>query len=232
MYTVGKITGNKDHDGMTIYKGAILLEGKKVGEVREDYNGGCMHIDFNSGQIERNFISYAKTKLLDMTNYNGEPFNAEEMSDFSIIEEVIGQLLEEGIKIKEELAAIKKGVAFYLKHDKFPDNDPAMYVQSSPYTKSVVDSIRAEYGNRLLEILNEKHGMPLLDEAAGAEAHKMAQYKKQCKNSVLFSVKDAADPSRIVDKIVKGVKYSQAIVKQLQSKYGDSLVEIYNERFI
>lgn len=226
MYTIKNYKTFKGHEGEPCAQGTLHGPSGKVAEWSDDSWGGAMAVHFINKSAEAEFVAFAKTYLADKKDFEGKPYDTATMSDYDIIETTVSTMSYALEEEKELLKAAKKGIAFY-RADKSEPGSKALYVTTAPYTPANVAELRAKHTD-LVEIVNERLGLPFVD----AEQHQLAEqnkrYRRLCKTATLFTVREASGELKVMQ---SAAPYSTAQVSLLRKKY-PNLVEIINERYL
>lgn len=225
-FELKSLKGFRGHEGEPLYRSDITFSGKKVGNWEDDSWGGPMNYRFNSTADEANFVTFAKSYLINLKDFDNTPYDIQKMSDYDLITTTLFQMSlkeVEGLEIKKEL---KKGIVYYKK-DATDPSGRAMYTWKVAYTENNVKKLKASEPN-LLEIVNETMKMELVDDEVAALAAKNARMKKVCKSKTLFVLKEK---DKEVEYVVNE-PYSSKVANYLRNKYASILVEIVNERYV
>ncbi len=226
MYSIKNFKTFKGHEGEPCAQGTLHGPNGKAADWSDDSWGGPMSIHFVSKAAEAAFVAFSKTYLVGKPDFEGKPYDTASMSDYDLIETAVSSMSYVLEEEKELLKAAKKGIAYY-RTDASDRSGKALYVTTAPYTPANVAELRARYAD-LVEIVNERLGLPLVD----AEAHKLAEqnkrYKRLCRTVTLFSLREPSGDAKVMQ---SRVPYSTAQATLLRSKY-PNLVEIINERYL
>lgn len=226
MYSIKNFKKFKGHEGEPCAQGTLHGPKGKVAEWSDDSWGGPMAVHFVSKAAEADFTDFARTYLADKKDFEGELYETASMSAYDLIETAVATMSYALEEEKELLKAAKKGIAYFRTDAKEPGGK-ALYVSTAPYTPDNVAALRAKYSD-LVDIVNERLGLPLLD----AEQHKLAEqnkrYKRLCKTVTLFSLREFSGEVKVMQ---SRVPYSTAQATLLRSKY-PNIVEIINERYL
>lgn len=225
VYTLKGFKTFKGHEGEPLAQGTLYLGAAKVADWSDDSHGGMMRLDFVSKSAQAAFTTFAREYLTTHRDSDGEPYDLS-ANDWSVCETTVQALSyahEETLKLRR---LVKTGVYFRLRE---PSGALALYSVKAAYTAELVAQLRAKHGERLVELVNETLGVPLVEEDAAREARLQACYKKQCKTAILYSLKQP-DGSVVVYKVPTPYTAVQASIARL--KHGANLVEILNERFL
>lgn len=226
MYTIKNFTKFKGHEGEPLAQGTIHGPNGKVADWSDDSHGGPFRLDFVNSAAQAEFILFAKKYLADKKDYNGELYKVGTMTAYDLCERAAQALSFTFEEDKMLLKEAKKGLAYY-RADATEPSGKALYVAKAPYTAENVAALRAKHLD-LLEILNERFGLPLVD----AEQHKKAEedkyYRKLCKTATIFSIKE---PGGNIKMMRRSALYSPLEAEALR-KANPNLVEIVNERYL
>lgn len=100
------------HEGLA-YRGNLFVNGKKVGDVHDDGNGGevCIWIDPSKKELEKELRAWAKSLPDTLTDYKhgGKPFAIK-----SDLEWVVSELFEDHIVKKENAKLVRKSKTHIL----------------------------------------------------------------------------------------------------------------------
>lgn len=226
MYTIKNFKSFKGHEGEPLGQGTLHGPAGKVADWSDDSWGGPMRVDFVNRAAEAAFVDFAKTYLADKKDFDGQPFDIPSMSSYGLVETALFSLSIAAQEDKELLKHAKKGIA-YFKMDAAKPEGKTLYISSAAYTPENVAKLRATVPD-IVEIVNERLGLPFID----ADQHKLAQlnkhYKALCKSSTLYSKRNEKGELQVLQ--VK-LPYSTATADMLRKKHPD-LVEIINERYL
>jgi hypothetical protein len=225
MYALKNIKSFKGHEGEPCYQGALHGPAGKVGEWSDDSWGGAMRIDFVNKAEEDKFVAWATTYLPTLKNFDGKPYDPSAMTVWDIIETAVSEMNCQIQEEKELQAAAKKGIAYYLPDTRSSDGK-TLYAVNAPFTPENVAALRKRHPE-LLEIVNERLGLPFIDAAAYQQAEEDKRFKRMCKSTTLFTVRQ---PDGVVKTMQSKLPFSAALKASLQARY-PNLVEIINERY-
>lgn len=246
-YGLAKVKGFKGRHGIPLNQGEIHLGTKKVGTWSEDMNGGPMRIDFVSPAEQGAFMKFAKEYNTKGEFYCGAFFTTEEQLDKypeCVIENVLNDMLEAhqilkfGAKHAASHALVyvdvrlpgapryeMEGQTVKLNTMYYCPADLALLSKDAPVPP----------GTRRI-IINEVLGQSMVTDDEAQKLRELQQlikldekYKKLCKTKTVFL---------LVDKAGKETGYthpqpfSAAVEKFLTDKYGDSMKEIVNKRYL
>lgn len=161
-YIMKGIKGFKGRHGEPKAQGSIYLESKKVADWSDDDSGGPVRWYFTSEQEEDKFFEYAKTYLKTQKDYDGNAFDVPAMDRFSILENTINFMSYAAQEEKELKKMCKNKIVFYAGTS---DSDKNLFSVNAPYTAQNVEKVR-KANKDLLEIVNEKLGLPFDDATA------------------------------------------------------------------
>lgn len=226
MYTIKNFKSFKGHEGEPCGQGTLHGSSGKVADWSDDSWGGCMHVHFTSPAAENAFVEFAKTYLADKKDFAGEPYDIPEMHSSNLVETAIFAMSVAFMEEKEELKQAKKGIAYY-RPDPAKPGDKLMYVTTAPYTPENVAKLRGTFPD-LVEIINERLGLPFVDAGQHLIAQQNKRYKALCKTVTLYSMRDGKGDLKVMQ---MKVPYSATIADMLR-KTKPTLVEIINERYL
>ena len=226
MYAIKNLKTFKGHEGEPCAQGSLQKNGKKVADWSDDDWGGPMRIHFVSKDEEAAFAEYAKTYLADKLDFEGKPHDIPGMSPYQLVETAMEELSMKALEDAELLKAAKSGIAYFRKDPTSPDKK-ALYVSKSPYTPENVKQLREKVPD-LLEIVNERLGLPFVDPQMHRIAEENKRYKRLCKTTTLYTLKK---PDGSLQVMQMKVPYSSATAANLRSRQ-PNLVEIINERYL
>ena len=187
-----------------------------------------MRIDFVDKAARTAFVSFAKDYLATRKNYDEKPYDVPSLPEWSLIESALIDMSLDCQRQREELRLCKKGVVVCVKDAASPEGR-ALYVHSMPYSPANVQKVRAKYGGDLMEIVNERLGLPLVDDETARLTVLNAHYKKLCKASLLYTLKN---PDGTRKDLKQARPYSAAAAAELRARHPTDLLEIINERFL
>ena len=226
MYLIKNFKSFKGHEGEPCGQGSLHGPSGKVGDWSDDSWGGELRVDFMSPEAERAFVEWAPTFLANHRDFEGKAYVVTSMSSRELIHRAVEHLSYEHEHLAAETKAAKKGIAFY-RSDATAENGRALYTTTAPYTAKNVARLRQAHAD-LLEIVNERLGMPLVDEAAYELAERNKRWMKECKRRTVLVMRK---PDGTTQEMAHPAPYSAVLASQLRSKYPD-IVEIVNERFL
>lgn len=226
MFSIKNFKNFKGHDGEPLAQGTLHGPTGKVAEWSDDAWGGPMAYRFKDAAAEKAFAEFAKAYLGDKKNYDGQPFDISAMTQDDLVTSAISQMsfiLEE----EKQLAShAKKGIAYYVADPKEPEGK-SLYVWKAPYTAENVARLRKETP-KLMEIINERLGMPLIDAKQAEIAEQNKQFKKLCQTKTLFTLRE---PDNSIKTMQRSQPYSALTAAQIRARH-PNLVEIINERYL
>lgn len=226
MYTIKNYKTFKGHEGEPCAQGTLHGPTGKVADWSDDSWGGPMSISFTSAAHEASFIDWAKTELPRRKDYDGKPHDPATMTPGEIVETMVAAMSYQVEEERELAKHAKKGIAYYRADASAPDGK-ALYVVKLPYTAKNVAALRAEHP--VIEIVNERLKMPLLDDATADLAERNKRYKRLCAKATIYILRK---PDGSTQDMKVSLPYSAAIVAHLRTKHGANLVEIVNERYL
>lgn len=226
MYTIKKFKSFKGHEGEPCGQGELHGPSGKVADWSDDSWGGSMHVHFVSPAAEAAFVEFAKAYLADKKDFQGEPHDIPKMHPSSLVETAIFTMSIAAMEEKEELKHAKKGIAYY-RPDPANPGEKLLYGSTAPYTPDNVAKLRATVPD-LIEIVNERLGLPFVDAGQHSIAQLNKRYKALCKTTTLYSLRDEKGEVKVMQ---MKVPYSAAIAAMLR-KTKPTLVEIINERYL
>lgn len=226
MYSIKNFKTFRGHEGEPCGQGTLHGPAGKVADWSDDSHGGCMRIDFVNTTERAKFADWARSYVPAFKDYAGEPYDPSKMSDMDLIETAVSQMSYALEEEKELLKQCKKGIAYFRADAKAPDGR-ALYVWQAAYTADNVAALRAKHAD-LMEVVNEKLGLPFVDAATFDLAAKNKRFKQLCRSATLFTLREG-------DGTLKEMRaprpYSAAVATALRDKY-PNLVEIINERYL
>lgn len=224
-YCIKGLKSFKGHDQEPLAQGTLHGLAGKVADWSDDSWGGEFNLRFISKDAESQFIEFAKTYLADKTGYEGKPYEFSAMSPHAIASTAVQEMGYEAQEEKDLRRLCKKGIAYYLPDEKQP-RGRALYTWKAPYTPETVAALRAKHPE-VLEIANERLGLPFVDAQAYRDAERTNRWKRQCKTQIVFTVRDG---SGTLKEMVRKTAYTPVQAADLREKY-PNLVEIINERW-
>jgi len=232
-YSVKNVKSWMARDGIgttcTLYR-----DGKKVAMCRDDGNGGEMDIDWLDYKEPRVDINVTISDYDAEKDENGErPEKAHTykgtpeqklMAEWANAQVTVyhgtklrrdaGWVVSELCDAYEMAKKLKNKTGFVV----LENGQEVQYTMNTPYTAKVEADLKAEYGDKLVKILNTEY---VSDEQV--EKQRLAKLKRKCKGKTLIRIKgDDEGTYRIVNS-----PYTHELAKMLRVKY--EVVEIINE---
>ena len=226
MYTIKNIKRFKGHEGEPCAQGTLHSTTGKVADWSDDSWGGPMQIHFTTPAEEAAFADFAKKYLVDKLDFEGKPLDIPRMTPYQLVETALEELSMKALEDAELLKAAKSGIAYFRRDPVSPDGK-ALYIVKAPYTADNVTKLREKVPD-LLEIVNERLGLPFADPDMHRIAEENKRYKRLCKTSILYTLKKADGSMQVMQ---MKVPYSSATAANLRSRQ-PALVEIINERYL
>jgi hypothetical protein len=227
MYTIKNFKTFRGHEGEPCAQGTLHVATSKVAEWSDDSYGGGMLVRFTSMVEETKFAAWAKTYLANRMDYNGEPFKVDTLHASYLIEAAIHEMSYELEERKEIERHCKKGIAYFRRDSKAKDGK-ALFVWKAPYTATNVAMLRAKHSADLLEICNERLGLPFVDADLYAKKKENEKYKKLCKSVTVFTLRQADGTLQTMQ---SNQPFSSAVKSALSAKY-PNVAEFVNERYL
>jgi len=237
-YEVKGVKTHRGHEGEPLAQCSLYRNGKKVALYSDGDWGGEARLDWSDWK--------APTVIVHTTNYKDEPWDMKCTPEEALLMEhvkgmvyphdprfgdkplalgmdgFVSGLIDEVENAKRLKKAAKTKTLFILKEK----GREVEYQTNSPYTPEVKERLEKEYGDKLVRILNTEY----VDQAeVDALAKKKAEQrmKRQCKTKTLFKLTgDEEGRYWTISRV-----YTPVLKTQLETKYGDKLVEIINERW-
>ena len=120
-YEIKKLKKYRGHEGEPLFQGELYCDGKKVAFIGDGDWGGPMVIDFfGNKEDETACIEWSKTQPSDFDNIGPRTYEdkrTQKQKDYARFEFVLGDLLNQELKIKEakSLKNKKRPVMFVVK---------------------------------------------------------------------------------------------------------------------
>jgi hypothetical protein len=227
MYSIKKLKTFKGHEGESLAQGSLAgPSGKIVAEWSDDSWGGEVAYNFVTPGEEANFIAYARKTLATMLDFSQERYDVSTMHPYRLITTMLMHMSFDALEAKSLAQHAKKGIAYFRADPKAVEGK-ALLIWKVPYTLENVAKLRADTPD-LLEIVNERLGLPFVDGAEYAIAQENKRLRALCRTNVVFVL---TGPEGKLQTMKMAVSYSTTRAAQIRAKY-PNLVEIVNERFL
>ena len=235
-YEVKGVKMHRGHEGEPLAQCTLYRDGNKVALYSDGDWGGECQIDWLDFKAPRVTVA--------STDYKGMPIEIKATpEEAKLYEHVRGMTwtsewdksenpmdpgmyiseLIDGFEQEKRLKKVAKTKTLFILKEKGKEVE---YYLSAPYTPKVKADLEKKHGDKLVRILNTEFVDE--DEADALEKKKADQrMKRQCKTKTLFRLKGDAEGKYWVC----GRVYNEFIKKHLETKYGDKLAEIVNERY-
>ncbi len=229
MYTLKNVKNFKGHEGESLSQGALHGPKGRVADWSDDFSGGMMRVHFISRVEEDQFAAWAmQTFLPTRKDYNDEPYDTAAMDRFTLLETAVCDMVSDFHERKVLEKHCKKGIVYFAKDAKAPEGK-SLYVTKAAYTPENVAKVKANHGDVLIEICNEKLGLPFMDADLHAKSKENEHYKRLCRSATVFTLR-AADGT--INAMKSAARFNGDVTRaMLEAKY-PNLVEIINERFV
>lgn len=225
-YTIKNFKKFKGHGGEPLAQGHLCLDGKKVADWSDHSRGGELLLDFVTRQSEEAFLTFAKSYLAGQLDFEGKLHDLSKMDERDIVRTAVSTLSFEHEELLEVTRLCKKGMAWRAK--KAQSNELDIFSSNQPYTARNVQALKDRLGDRLIEIFNEKLGLPLIDENEAKAAADFAYWKRVCAKATVFTL--PGQDGKLVH-MKRNALYSPEVEAALRKQF-PGLVEILNLRYI
>jgi hypothetical protein len=227
MYQIKNFKTFRGHEGEPCAQGTLHGPAGKVAEWSDDSHGGDMHVHFTSATEEAKFTTWAKTYLATRKDFDGELFKVDTLHASYLIESALHEISYELEERKEIERHCKKGIAYFRRDAKAADGK-ALFVWKAPYTAAHVAMLKAKHSADLLEICNERLGLPFVDADLYAKKKENEKYRKLCKSVTVFTLRQADGTLQTMQ---SNQPFSSAVKSALSAKY-PNVAEFVNERYL
>lgn len=224
-YCIKGLKSFKGHEQEPLAQGTLHGPNGKVADWSDDSCGGEFRLRFVSRAAETEFEQFARSYLASKTDYAGKSYDVRTMNAWAITSTAVQEMSYDAQEEKDLRRVCKQGLAYYLPDASQP-RGRALYTWKAPYTPETVAALRAKHPE-VLEIANERLGLPFMDAQAYLDAERTKRWMHQCKTTILFTVRDG---SGALKEMVRKTPYTTAHAADLRTKY-PNLVEIINERW-
>lgn len=248
LYELAAVKGFKGHEGEPLQQGNLKLNGKKVAEWSEDFQGGCLRIDFDSKAASQAFLDWA-LEFNSKEDYIEHSFKRSDEDLKSYPESVLEWVMYEMISrynLDRDIKRLTKDGKLAIEYRPTPSAPQFSHKQvlgfkSLFFCQEHLDKAAKEYpvpeGFKVV-VYNELAGQKLMTLAEVEQRAKelgldsrslwFAKYKKKCATHTLYLVKNDKGEEKLM---ARSEPFSEAVAKMLELQYGSNLLEIVNRRF-
>lgn len=237
IYVLSSVKGFKGHDGEPLKQGNLKCGTKVVAEWSDDSWGGPTQIHFKRSEDRKAFIEWAKEYLKDKYCL-GKPYKIAEMTDPTLEEYALMELIEHYLLMKEATKLTKGGLLAFIVRAR-PDDERAPFIAETFYNyknryfcdadiKLCLESIKIPEGGEAV-VLNELVGQHRFTDEEAETMRETAWLKGLCAKSIVVRWKDL-DTQEVTFSSFKAA-YNEKNVKEARARYPHNIVEIVNERF-
>jgi len=226
MYELSGVKTYPGHEGEACSSGKLKTDGKVIGDFAQDTWSGPTTWNITDQKALNAFGAYAKTFVREKWEKDGDSFDEADFNQAELIALAIDCMAQDyraeqsSKRIEQSLRRLCKTRIVYVR---LIDGQRVEYELLKPFTQRNVENIRSSTPD-LVEILNEKFGMPFISDDALEEL----RLKKLCKTKLVFRCAVDGKPDEIRSAVGP---YSKARADAFRAQ-NPQIVEVVNERYL